>query len=104
MRLIDADALLEETKRYVYQSDMVTTVAIGIAETWIKDAPTVEAKPMKKGRWVTYPECLAYDGAYSDTHMVCSKCEHVWDYMDNDAETFNYCPNCGEMMVQQDNQ
>lgn len=47
MRLIDADALIAETKRYVYQSDMTTTVAIGIAETWLKNAPTVEAVPLK---------------------------------------------------------
>ena len=47
-RLIDADALLENAKKYVYQSDMTTTIALGIAETWIKDAPTVDAMPTQR--------------------------------------------------------
>ena len=66
MRLIDADALLESTKKYVYQSDLTTTVAIGIAETWIKNAPTVggwistkDRLPEKDGlylAWVLWPD------------------------------------------------
>jgi hypothetical protein len=64
----------------------------------IKAMPTVDAEPVRRGRWVTYPECLAYDGAYSDTHMACSECKYVWDIMDNDAETFDYCPHCGAKM------
>lgn len=62
-------------------------------------APSVmDAAPVRRGRWVTYPECLAYDGAYSDTHMACSECKHVWDIMDNATETFDYCPHCGAKM------
>jgi len=52
----------------------------------------------KHGKWIEYPECLQYDNAYSDDHIVCSECCHVWSLLDNCTETFNYCPNCGAKM------
>ena len=60
--------------------------------------PIIDAEPVKHGKWIAYPACLAYDGAYDETHIVCSECGHVWDIMDNDTETFNFCPNCGARM------
>lgn len=57
MRVIDADALLEETKKYAYPSDMTTTVAIGIAETWIKNAPTI-------GGWISVKDRLPEQAGY----------------------------------------
>lgn len=53
----------------------------------------------KDGEWIAYPACLQYEGAYSSDHLVCSRCEHVWSVIDNDTETWNYCPNCGALMV-----
>ena len=64
--------------------------------------PTADVQPVKHGKWIAYPACLAYDGAYIETHIVCSECGHVWDIMDNDTETFNYCPNCGARMEERD--
>lgn len=52
----------------------------------------------QEAKWVEYPACLAYDGAYSDSHIVCSACEHVFDIMDNCTEEFDYCPHCGAKM------
>ena len=49
--------------------------------------------------WIEYPECLAYDGAYSDSHIVCSACKHVFSTMDNCTEEFDYCPHCGAKMT-----
>jgi len=54
-----------------------------------------EAKPVKHGRWIDFPECLEYDGALDEDYFVCSECHHVWNTMDNCAETFRCCPNCG---------
>lgn len=51
--------------------------------------------------WIEYPECLAYDGAYSDSHIVCSACKHVFSIMDNCTEEFDYCPHCGAKMKQE---
>ncbi len=59
------------------------------------DAPQ---EPVKRARWITYPECLGYDGAYNDEHIVCSTCHSVWNFIDNDAERFDYCPACGARM------
>ena len=46
-----------------------------------------DVQPVKHGRWIDFPECLEY--------FVCSECHHVWNTIDNCAETFRYCPNCG---------
>lgn len=56
------------------------------------------AAQMRRGKWIEYPECLQYDGAYSDDHIVCSACKSVWSILDNDTERFNYCPKCGAKM------
>lgn len=52
----------------------------------------------RDAEWIEYPECLAYDGAYSDSHIVCSACKHVFSIMDNCTEEFDYCPHCGAKM------
>lgn len=65
---------------------------------WINDAITLLKAEPKRGRWIDYPECLAYDGAYSEDHIVCSECHHVWDIIDNETYEFTFCPNCGALM------
>lgn len=52
-------------------------------------------KHVKHGRWIDFPECLEYEGALDSDYFVCSECHHVWNTIDNCAETFKYCPNCG---------
>lgn len=64
----------------------------------MREALALLKQEPKRGRWITYPECLAYEGAYSEDHLVCSECESVWSIMDNDTETFRCCPNCGARM------
>lgn len=59
---------------------------------------TSEYRPVVHGRWISYPECLAFEGAYHDEHIVCSACHSVWNIIDNDTERFDYCPNCGAKM------
>ena len=60
--------------------------------------PAVDAAPVVHARWIEYPLCLGYMGAYSEDHIVCSNCKTVWSIIDNDTERFNYCPNCGADM------
>lgn len=64
----------------------------------LNSLPTVDAEPVRHGRWINYPECLGYEGAYHDEHIVCSACHSVWNIIDNDADRFDYCPNCGAKM------
>ena len=56
-------------------------------EEVIKNAPTIEAEPVRYGRWMC--------GDYYDIGDVCSECD--WDSgMVN--PTLRYCPNCGADM------
>lgn len=55
--------------------------------------PAADVAPMVRGRWIpAEPE--------SDVIFICSKCETEistsWDY--DQAEMWNYCPNCGAKM------
>ena len=67
-------------------------------DPWAKEMAE-ELLKKQDAEWIEYPECLAYDGAYSDSHIVCSACKHVFSTMDNCTEEFDYCPHCGAKMV-----
>lgn len=83
MRLIDADALIPKGTK-------VTDDVIAVHNA-IKNAPTIEAEPVRYGRWMC--------GDYYDIGDVCSECD--WDSgMVN--PTLRYCPNCGAKMDKED--
>ena len=63
---------------------------------------TSDMKPVAHARWIEYPLCLGYVGAYSEDHIVCSNCKSVWSIIDNDTERFDYCPACGAKMDKED--
>lgn len=93
-RLIDADALLEDAR-----CDNALVAYLGGIETIqniINDQPTIEAEPVKHGRWVP----IEYDG-YADGNPVwdlweCSECQEEHS---GDEDTLTpYCPNCGAKM------
>lgn len=84
MRLIDADALMVSKK----WGNCTCPAQV------IHSAPTIEAEPVKHGRWVKkwhdnsligheYEEC-------PDCGCIISDTEKFWDC--------NYCPNCGAKM------
>lgn len=86
MRLIDADYLLDVLR--VHEDEWDTP-----DETWrpesgyagaIKAAPTIEAEPVRRGKWEREEE-------YGD-FWVCNQCGFAGEYKDN------YCPNCGARM------
>ena len=76
MRLIDADAI-----------DYGWLVFAEEVRRQIKKAPTIEAEPVRHGRWVPTPEC---DSCW------CSCCKK--QYTGFFASWWNYCPNCGVKM------
>lgn len=92
MRLIDADALIEQMESDMDQMEMVEFKlgAIGAIHD-IKHAPTVDAEPVRYGKW-----------EYSEDDFetaVCSNCG--WDSeeaMLPVTNWFNYCPYCGAKM------
>ena len=80
MRLIDADALIEEA---------LTEGAYGYVDALqIAIAPTVDAAPVRHGQWETNSD-------RSDT-LICSVCKCGFDMWKHDPH--NYCPNCGAKM------
>lgn len=99
MRLIDADKLLNENCGYVLWGEYKSCAECyedhkhkcyhEIDAQDIMDAPTIEADPIKHGRWETpkgYPNVL-----------LCSECNTPYEKKEFVA-TPNYCPNCGVRM------
>lgn len=82
MRLIDADALLEQIEN-PYQWREVAR--------WVNDAPTIEPE-QKHGRWV---EEHVGNGWNEIWNYTCSECGKTI----NDFYKANYCPNCGCAMT-----
>ena len=64
MRLIDADALMEQMKR---RKDFVGRPSDPVC--LVEDAPTIEAEPIRHGHWIDKPT-----GKYSNWQSYCSAC------------------------------
>ena len=80
MRLIDADALIEEA---------LTEGACGYIDALqIAIAPTVDAVPVRHGRWETNSD--------RPDSLICSICKCGFDMWKHDPH--NFCPNCGAKM------
>ena len=86
MRLIDADALIddmcEDCGAFVNgacDKDVCASVL------WVRDAPTIDAEPVRHGKWIKFHDELS----------KCSLCNYPtytrWNQTD-------YCPNCGAKM------
>lgn len=85
MRLIDADAI-KIPKGFFEKVDNVPKFY-----DWLDDQPTIEAEPVKHGRW----ECEirnTIDGLHTYQQFRCSVCGMT--YITNTP----YCPNCGAKM------
>lgn len=97
MRLIEADAVYKilescEIKKDTYGSllndwDQGYNCGIERAESEIECAPTVEAEPVRHGKW-------------NETNFMkvreCSCCHAQWGMYS--IEEFDYCPSCGARM------
>lgn len=98
MRLIDADELItildEELQK---DGSLSKALLVGFAKQILNDAPTVEAEPVRRGKWkIGELEIIGddiYGGEFELQHEICSVCGH-----DNMAWSSNYCPNCGAKM------
>lgn len=88
MRLVDADALMREFAKFVRasnNSDFADDPTWNDAVSLLGSAPTIEAEPIKHGRWV---ETDRDDPCY----YACSLCGKRSDFKEH------YCPNCGAKM------
>lgn len=92
MRLINADAFILEQlgKTRVSDTDWQGGYWVGVDDTLddIRNAPTIEAKPVRHGQWIEKPYLLG-------TTQYCSECGENYGMPHG---MFNYCPNCGAEM------
>ena len=99
-RLIDANALIYWlTKATGFRTNCEDCTSIDclecIIDEAIKNAPTIEAKPVVHGRWISKNH-HGYEWVF-----VCSNCDYIDGYPFNDRP--NYCPNCGAKMDEKEN-
>ena len=99
MRLIDAGALKKKAQMrgHVLKKSMVTVYHMCVSTHDIDEAPTVDAEPVRHGRWKTMPYRTVEHGnvvisgeAEMCTNCRCAKKEY--------HKQMNYCPNCGAKM------
>lgn len=87
MRLIDADYVKSKLNKSALGGHLHYYVC-GV----IDDAPTIDAKPVKHGRWES---CCNLMGEY----FKCSECGYKAEVPTCMGEPiFIYCPNCGAKM------
>ena len=91
MRLIDADALDAEMYHKSFEVDDGRNVwnsglwiRYKIFEEAIRDAPTVDAVPVRHGKWI--------DNGIEGTWDHCSVCG------ERAIDLYDFCPNCGARM------
>lgn len=89
MRLIDADWVLNALTVYGQSYDYMS---LGRAAEVIEDAPTIDAEPVRRGRWIVW-----YHGGIRFSY-TCSSCGM---HSPNEQET-SYCPYCGAKMEEQE--
>ncbi|MCR5143417.1 MAG: hypothetical protein K6C68_13010 [Ruminococcus sp.] len=102
MRLIDADSLykgIEQQKCNAcesYNNDKCAACDIADCLRWIDDAPTVEAKPVKHGRWDVHDVVkILSSGKTLDGFCQCENCGIIMPYHYSE---YDFCPNCGARM------
>jgi hypothetical protein len=92
-RLIDADAFAKKAYDVAYpiihgwnEHELGLSI-FGIAQL-LDDAPTVDAVPVRHGKWI-------FGSTLGHSWMKCSEC-----CVSQDGQTlcFSYCPNCGARM------
>lgn len=102
MRLIDADALRDKLQEEIDKAippfdDVIGSIRCGVrlARNIVEDEPTVDAKPVRHGKFIG----TEYDGYADDSPVYyewkCSECGCIFE---DDEPTYNYCPNCGARM------
>ena len=102
MRLIDASALRKsiETDRDASDMPKMWCVGIGYAINHIVHAPTVDAVPVKHGKWNPHPFEKEWD-VCSSCGTGCKRREREFNHLGQKSVTeynYQYCPWCGAKM------
>lgn len=100
MQLIDADALLKKCIEGDSDNKFTEGYNFAVQEISAKItlAPTIEAEPVRNGRWIQ-SDALDYKDPNGVIHVhgMCSCCRLIYDFRDMTSR-FKFCPNCGARM------
>lgn len=93
MRLIDADALFRTINKIKCPQGACMQDGLADACQAVMDAPTIEAEPVRHGRW-------DYGKKHADfVEATCTACNGIllvkWY---SKLSEYRYCPNCGAKM------
>ena len=105
MRPIDADALKEHICNMCDDGERECKGDESCAILcWVNDMPTIEAEPVRHGRWIEKPPYEDETVKGLEFQIVCSLCDEQNSSITFDensvpiAKTFyrtKFCPNCG---------
>ena len=95
MRMINADALKEALCENCMFNTKDLCGANCDAQQMIENAPTIEAEPVRHGRWV-YADKIGGMMHYSCTSCKSDGKECIAD--ENEITWFKFCPKCGARM------
>lgn len=99
-RMIDADALIEKyivVIRKDADEKLKTEIAVLLKD--IEEQPTIEAEPVRHGKWIETEENHGFDDEVRNKALACSVCKVAFRISDYEQiEDFRFCPNCGARM------
>lgn len=102
MRLIDADRLKE---LFIFTCTgggllgQISKMIIKWACSFVDEMPTIEAEPVRHGRWILqdtsyWRSTNAGDVQINRVNLKCSVC----GWRNYEKKYYNFCPNCGKKM------
>lgn len=97
-RYIDAEKVIEKISTITIKGGCTDAYEVGInkgldiATEIINHTPTADVEPVRHGKWIKTTD--------PNTAYTCSRCDN-WFLCDTDID-FNYCPNCGAKMDEED--
>lgn len=90
-RLIDAEELITILDEELQKGSSLSKVLlVGFAKQILNDAPTVDAEPIRHGKWIKKRLPHTDGGTYEI--FMCTECNEGFNWRTN------YCPNCGAKM------
>lgn len=94
MRLIDADKLgLTDFEIFMCDGDYKEALKMVLSK--IDSAPTIDAEPVRHGKWL-HPE--EEDEEYHTVSCSCSVCGWKFNLYEDDIDGAPYCAVCGAKM------
>lgn len=91
MRLIDADALIGEMHNVILEDGEDRRIFYEV----IQRQPTIDAEPVRHGKWL-HPE--EEDEEYHTVSCSCSVCGWKFNLYEDDIDGAPYCAVCGAKM------